>query len=254
MTESRHKLPVDTERNQLEYDESFWQSKLELDDIHSSRKPHLVFSLMVYLSLPIGQFFWWIFTSGIPTVKTRATKFLTFDATAADTAPHKFWPATLFNNWHTHAICSGHMHNTIIDPCIHHLVLEESDRLISNADFKISIRKLTIDNLRNLADPEQLMKRYQDEAPRTWKILDTFTSSPNRYRKEKARNKAKENQGTELAAGGDSSDEDIPDGNDNEGQSDLGGSIPKPDGFLRTPALVCLLSGSFLEFSRSHAC
>lgn len=182
MASDKHQEPVEKDTHQLIYNHTFWNEKLgHPSNIHASRKPHLLFSLMVYLAYPMGQYLWWIFMSEIPLVKTRVTKFLTYEKNTPKDSPHQFWPSTLYRNWHTHKICAKHMHETIIDPCINHLVISESNKLSKNPEFKVTVSKITINGLRQLMNPKDLMLKYQDQAPRFWSILDAFTSSPSDY-------------------------------------------------------------------------
>ncbi len=71
-----------------------------------------------------------------------------------------------------------HLHHTIED-CVCEIVLEESDRIISDQSLQVRIDTLTIAGIRELLDPQKISEKYQELAPFFWNLLLVFSSSPN---------------------------------------------------------------------------
>jgi hypothetical protein len=73
----------------------------------------------------------------------------------------------------------------MITPLAQTIVLEESDNIITDPSLQIRIKDLTIARMRELLQPGMLASKYQQLAPFLYGLLDTFSASPNRYRREK---------------------------------------------------------------------
>lgn len=124
----------------------------------------------------------------------------------------------------------------MIEPCAHEIALEESDRIIQDSGLQIRMSKLTLKGIRNLLNPKALMEKIKDLAPFVWGILHTFSASPNKYRRRKARREDRSNSE-------DAEDEDWDDDpNDDVGHSeaDIGEKhwSKEYEGFSRNPNFV----------------
>ena len=67
------------------------------------------------------------------------------------------------------------------------IALRESNCLISDETLQISLKKVTIESILNILQPETLAVTYQEKAPFTFQILHTFAASSNPYRRKKAK-------------------------------------------------------------------
>jgi hypothetical protein len=67
------------------------------------------------------------------------------------------------------------------------IVLQESDRLITDSSLQISLKEITVEGVQNILKPETLATTYREKAPFVFNILHTFAVSPNPYRKQQAR-------------------------------------------------------------------
>jgi len=229
---------------QLLYDDEFWARRLgpEFRKISTIRKAHLLFSLLIYLGETLAHFLLFVFRSTIPDVETRVTRFLAFYP-AKGNKVQRFVPGELYGIWHEHDICAEHLHTTLVDSCIEHLVLEESDRLIKEKGLQIVMKKLTVDGLKTLLRPTKIMETYKALAPRTWQILWIFSASPNDYRKRKQRDQAHDD--VDMGTSSEDLKDDLDDdelADDNLGSTTEGPDafkeVPKPKNFLRNPTLV----------------
>ncbi|KAI0063040.1 hypothetical protein BV25DRAFT_1765596, partial [Artomyces pyxidatus] len=136
------------------------------------------------------------------------------------------------------------------------IVLEESDNVITDPELKIRPSECTMDTIRDALDPGKLASKYSSLAPFTWSLLSVFTTSPNRYRKEKARREAKEGKEKEVAveeSNWEDDDNDIQDaGQDSEflGES---GRYWKSKGFVRNATFTLVFAISMMAFTRNSA-
>ncbi|KAJ6574474.1 hypothetical protein B0H19DRAFT_1254180 [Mycena capillaripes] len=123
----------------------------------------LVFSLLIFLGLSIREFLIFLFESTIPVVKHRA-------------AWHDRFPKSI-----------PHLHSTIIELCMGEIALEESNHVINHPRLKVRLLDCTLDYIRNILNPGILPGIYLEDAPFIWDYLSVFTTSPNKWRKERAR-------------------------------------------------------------------
>ncbi|KAJ7691214.1 hypothetical protein B0H14DRAFT_2652146 [Mycena olivaceomarginata] len=139
-------------------------------DLHNPRiQCHLLFTLLIFFGLSVrGQ--------------------------AASWHPHgqqpDEWlgPERIFKAWHDRFPKSiPHLHSTIIKPCMEEIALKESDRVINYSRLKVRLVDCTLDYIRNVLNPGVLPGIYLEDAPYTWDYLSVFTTSPNKWRKERAR-------------------------------------------------------------------
>jgi hypothetical protein len=63
------------------------------------------------------------------------------------------------------------------------IALQESDKVISDPRLKVRLKDCTLDHIRSVLNPGI----YHEDAPYTWDFLSVFTTSPNEYRKKRAR-------------------------------------------------------------------
>ncbi|KAJ6626401.1 hypothetical protein B0H10DRAFT_2304127 [Mycena sp. CBHHK59/15] len=176
----------------LQYDDDYWQSKFlqgQLKGLTLETRLHLVFSLMIFLSISTRQLIYWLFTTEIPCVTKRISHFMGFFATES-TPESQFAPAMLFGLWRDGKRwpkAQKHLREMAI-PCAHELALQDSDRVISSPLLHIQLETLTIRELRDLLHPKEIIEIIKGLAPFTWGILHTFCASPNRSRKQQKKN------------------------------------------------------------------
>src|ERR1700761_2656418 len=99
---SQHRRGVqDPEPVQLAYNEAFWDQKLSPDLQKATiwRKCHLIFSLILFVNIPLVDVFLWLFSSRITRVRQRTGKFL--QAPGVGQSPDDFGPARVYAAWHT---------------------------------------------------------------------------------------------------------------------------------------------------------
>ncbi|KAJ7862792.1 hypothetical protein B0H14DRAFT_3444509 [Mycena olivaceomarginata] len=105
---------------------------------------------------------------------------------------HGFAPQRIFKAWHDRFPKSiPHLHSTIIKPCMDEIALQESDKVMNDPRLKVQLKDCTLDYIRNVLNPGILPGIYAEDAPYTWGFLSVFTTSPNEYRKKRARKGAK---------------------------------------------------------------
>lgn len=220
----------------LKFDSRFWEEHLsDIDTKDLETKLHLVMSLLIFLGISFQKFLRFMFSSDISSVRTRASRFMGYTPSAKQ-EDNSFYPGTIFNLWHSRWPDSRpHLHQ-MIEPCAHEIALEESDRIIQDSGLQIRMSKLTLKGIRNLLNPKALMEKIKDLAPFVWGILHTFSASPNKYRRRKARREDRSNSE-------DAEDEDWDDDpNDDVGHSetDIGEKhwSKEYEGFSRNPNFV----------------
>ncbi|KAL0068708.1 hypothetical protein AAF712_004037 [Marasmius tenuissimus] len=188
------------------------------------------------------------FTSPIVDVRRRAGAFMAY----RPTVQVKFAPARIYQIWHTQfPAARSYLHEMIVEDCAHKMVLQESDNIINDPAFSIRTSKLTIAGIRDLLRPSAIAAKYRAHAPFMWRLLTTFSASPNEYRKKKKL--------TNNVVGLDSSDSDHFSGGD-ESESDPTSAqvqderVPKkPQGFSRNPFFVVTATIAMLTFVRNRA-
>ncbi len=232
-----------TEPEELTYSNAFWAHRLPPNDIPNTieLKVQLVFSLIVYLVLPLHHLLVYIFSSNVSVVKECASKFMAYRDRAA-TSPAIFHPASLFRVWHEHwPTARRHLHDHIVQPCAEEIALQESDNIIQEPSFQIRTRKLTIAELRHLVNPQNILATIREKAPFTYGFLLSFTSAPNEYRKRRAKRKAATSEGDTggqpaQGMGGDDSDSEC---EEEDGMRGAGGDWKDEfPGFSRNPVFV----------------
>jgi hypothetical protein len=221
----------------LEFDSAYWEQHLS-DGMQKSdlqTKLHLIFSLLIFLTVSVRQLLQFIFSSDIKEVKNRASRFMGHTPTAMD---EDLWfpPSTLFNLWHVRWPHVQHLLHNMIQPCAHEIVLEESDNIIKDPSLQIRIKTLTIKEICDLLHPDALLERFKKSAPFMFGLLHTFSASPNKYRKQKAAQ-----HGSSREAIKDEDWEDDPNAEDNasDDEQPSGDSWKEYDGFRpRSATLV----------------
>jgi hypothetical protein len=204
-------------------------------------KLHLVFSLMIFLSISTRQLLQWLFTTEIPAVTIRISHFMGFFASEA-TAEARFGPAMVFSLWRDktrYPNAQKYLREMTI-PCAHELALQDSNRIISSPLLSIRLKTLTIRELREMLHPTKLIEIIKGLAPFTWELLLTFCASPNASRKRK---KAEEDEPMPTGEG-DWEDDPNDDPNLESGDADPGDSAGRSwtrdyPGFSRNPIFVC---------------
>jgi hypothetical protein len=130
------------------------------------------------------------------------------------------------------------------------IALKESDRVINNPRLKVRLLDCTLDYIRNILNPGVLPGIYLEDAPYTWNYLSVFTTSPNKWRKERARTgkngkpaMPKEvNEWEETSSGGTDDERDF------AGET---GGFWFGMGFTHNPTFVSSFLGSFCTLSQS---
>ncbi|KAJ7588811.1 hypothetical protein C8J56DRAFT_1049740 [Mycena floridula] len=178
--------------NVLQYGNEFWEQRLGEAEVKSDlmTRIQLLFSLMVFLNISIGQYLRFLFTSPITDVRRRAGKFLGFTKSAA-TPDEQFLPGMIYRLWHNHSTKTKHYLHEVIQECACEMVLSESDKIISDPTLKIRVKYLTVATIREFRKPAEIAKKYRQAAPFFWKLLGVFCASPNHYRTEKAQSDKK---------------------------------------------------------------
>ncbi|KAI0691455.1 hypothetical protein C8T65DRAFT_745440 [Cerioporus squamosus] len=243
----------------LKYSAAFWQAALganvptQLED-----RLHLVVSLIIFLTLPIGRLLIFIFSSDIKSVKTRAGIFLGHNKTSQK-PDEVFLPATVYQLWHTRWPKSRKLlHRLLVEPCARELAVQESDHIIRHPGFRIQMKTLTMATIRALMNPTEILKIIQKKAPFTYGYLYAFTMAPNEYRRKKARA-----EGLEPGQGGARSraqrsgpeserSDDDPVEDDDGG---MGGTAWKEEypGFSRNPTFAIIVAICMCTFVRNRA-
>ncbi|KAJ7210935.1 hypothetical protein C8J57DRAFT_1539795 [Mycena rebaudengoi] len=162
-----------------------------------------------------------------------------------------FAPGRLFKAWHTRFPKSiPYLHAEIIKPCMAEIALKESDCVINDPRLKVRLKSCTLDYIRSVLNPGTLLGIYLQDAPYTWDYLSVFTTSPNDYRKKRARkgDKSKKN----MAAEGDEWEETV-EGSTDEGREFEGetGGFWKDMGFARNATFALVFVFSIMAFTRN---
>ncbi|KAJ7431901.1 hypothetical protein FB451DRAFT_1421046 [Mycena latifolia] len=247
----------------LQYDDAYWQSLFpegQLMGLTLEARFHLIFSLMIFLSISTRQFLHWLFTTEIPSVTKRISHFMGFFRTESSLEA-QFAPAMLFSLWRDRKRwpkAQKYLREMTV-PCAHELALQDSDRVISSPHLRIRLKTLTIRELRELLHPTKLVEIIKGLAPFTWGILHTFCTSPNRSRRQRKAEEDVPMPPSDPSAGEEDWADDPNDDPDLEaGEADPAGT-PKLNwskdypGFSRNPVFVILLTISMLAFVRNRA-
>ncbi|KAJ6605655.1 hypothetical protein B0H10DRAFT_2229014 [Mycena sp. CBHHK59/15] len=215
-------------------------------DLNStSIRCQLVFSLLVFLGLSVRDFLVFLFESSIPKVKQRVGIFM------GNSSITGFGPERIFKAWHQRFPKSRpHLHSTIIKPCMEELALHKSDKVINDPRLKVRLSSCTLDYIRNALDPGVLPAIYLEDAPYTWNYLSVFTTSPNKWRKERAQMGKDGMPATPLEA--DEWDE-TPDGSTDDSTEFAGetGGFWRKMGFARNATFALVFVFSIMAFTRN---
>ncbi|KAJ7493794.1 hypothetical protein FB451DRAFT_1077509 [Mycena latifolia] len=251
----------------LQFSTEYWEKNLPgIQKLGPEAKLHLILSLVIFLGVSIRPLLVFIFESPIQAVSDRASRFLGYSPSADD--PHmQFPPSHIFSIW-TERCTSAAQHNQMremITPLAHAIVLEESDNIIKDPLLQIRLKDLTIARMRELIQPGMLADKYQDSAPFLYGLLQTFSASPNRYRREKQQREERQ-KADESESGSDSSSvhesneardpdwEDDPDIEfDEAGAAESTPEWESFEGFSRNPVFATILAISMLAFVRNRA-
>lgn len=109
----------------LQFNSEYWEEHLPgIQDFDLDTKLHLIASLIIFLSVTIQQILIFIFSSDIPAVKSRASRFMGYFSTTKND-DLRFPPSTLYQLWHSRwPQAREHLH-AMIEPCAHGIALEE---------------------------------------------------------------------------------------------------------------------------------
>ncbi|KAJ7716101.1 hypothetical protein DFH07DRAFT_785474 [Mycena maculata] len=208
----------------------------------------LVFSLLVFLGLSLREFLFFLFESAIPSLKQRAGIFM------SSHQAHGLAPRHLFQLWHERFPKSipksiPHLHSTIIKSCMEELALEESDKVINDPRLKVQLKSCTLDYIRSMLDPGLLPVIFQQDAPYAWDYLTIFTTSPNVYRKKRARKGKNARKETSVEA---DEWEETPERSTDESTEFAGetGGFWKEMGFARNATFALVFIFSIMAFTR----
>jgi hypothetical protein len=113
------------------------------------------------------------------------------------------------------------------------IALQESDKVMNDPRLKFHLKDCTMDYIRNILNPGI----YLEDAPYTWGFLSVFTTSPNEYRKKRARKGAKVKVATPVEP---DEWEEMPNGSSDDGAAFAGetGGFWKDMGFARNATFV----------------
>ncbi|KAJ7275532.1 hypothetical protein B0H12DRAFT_264865 [Mycena haematopus] len=114
---------------------------------------------MMFLSITTRQLMYWLFTTKIPSVTKRISHFMGFFGSES-TLETQFAPAMLFALWRDEKRwpkAQKYIREMSI-PCAHELALEESDHIITSPLLRIRMKTLTVEQLRKLLHPTQLVE------------------------------------------------------------------------------------------------
>ncbi|KAJ7496051.1 hypothetical protein B0H11DRAFT_1910318 [Mycena galericulata] len=205
----------------------------------------LVFSLLIFLGLSIREFLFFLFESSISEVKQRVGIFM------GNSKTNGFGPERVFKAWHDRFPKSiPHLHSTIIKPCMEEIALQESDQVINDPRLKVRLLDCTLDFIRNVLNPGVLPGLYLELAPYTWDYLSVFTTSPNKWRKQRAR---MGKDGKPVAPPEADEWEETPSGSTEDSAEFAGdtGGYWKGMGFARNPTFALVLVFSLMAFTRN---
>lgn len=231
----------------LQFDNNYWEKHLsDMAKANVETRLHLVTSLIIFLALSFRQLLQFMFSSDIPAVKNKASRFMRHTPTAKD-EDQRFPPSTVYNLWHARWTHSHPMLHQMIQPCAHEIALEESNRIIKDSSFQIRVKTLTIHSIRQLLQPEILVQNFRDAAPFMFGLMHTFAASPNKYRKQKASTREKTAANTEEDEEDDWNDDPNIEDNSGNGEGEEPGQDwwKDYDGFSRNPIFV----RSFSQYS-----
>ncbi|KAJ7028826.1 hypothetical protein C8F04DRAFT_1265579 [Mycena alexandri] len=210
---------------------------------------------MIFLSLSTRQLMHWLFTTEIPSVTKRVSHFMGFFSTE-NTLETQFAPALIFNLWRDGSRwpkAQKYIREMTI-PCAHELVVQDSDRVISSPHLRVRLKSLTIRDLRELLHPTKLIGIIKELAPFTWGILHTFSTSPNRARRQRKADEDVPMSETEEDWEDDPNDDpDIEKGKSDPASAPKRGWADDYPGFSRNPVFVILLTICMLAFVRNRA-
>ncbi|KAJ7877387.1 hypothetical protein B0H14DRAFT_3783481 [Mycena olivaceomarginata] len=194
----------------------------------------LLFSLLLFFGLSIQQFLIFLFESTIPTVRHRAGLFM------GNHSSHGFAPQRIFKAWH----------DRFPKPCMDEIALQESDKVMNDPRLKVRLKDCTMDYIRNILNPGILPGIYLEDAPYTWGFLSVFTTSPNEYRKKRARKGAKAKVATPVEP---DEWEETPNGSSDDGAAFAGetGGFWKDMGFARNATFALVFVFSIMAFTRN---
>ena len=120
------------------------------------------------------------------------------------------------------------------------IALQESDKVIKHARLKVQLKSCTLDYIRTVLNPGILPGIYLEDAPYTWDYLSVFTTSPNEYRKKRARKGVNAKQKAPAEA---DEWEDTPEGSREDSGEFAGetGGFWKDMGFARNATFVSVV-------------
>ncbi|KAJ6612493.1 hypothetical protein B0H10DRAFT_2436963 [Mycena sp. CBHHK59/15] len=200
---------------------------------------------MIFLSVSTRQLMHWLFTTEIPSVTKRISHLMGFH-TNESTLETQFAPALIFNLWRDGSRwpkAQKYLREMTI-PCAHELALQDSNRIIASPHLRVRLKTLTIRQLRELLHPTKLIEIIKELAPFTWGILHTFSTTPNKARRQRKTDEDVPMPPTSTGVEEDWADDPNDDENIEEGDSSLPGAPNRQwskeyPGFSRNPVFVC---------------
>ncbi|KAF7371989.1 hypothetical protein MVEN_00057000 [Mycena venus] len=127
---------------------------------------------------------------------------------------------------------------------------EERDKVMNGPRLKVRLKDCTLDYIRNVLNPGILPGTYLEDAPYTWGFLSVFTTSPNEYRKKRARKGAKAKVAMPVEP---NEWEETPHGSSDDGAAFVGetGGFWKDMGFARNATFALVFVFSMMAFTRN---
>lgn len=224
--------PAMPHETKLAFSNEFRRDLLDDRTFTTTEKLHLIFSLLLFLQISVLDLLEFIFASPIKAVRRKAGRFMGYFS-AGTTDRTKFPPGYIYQLWHENFKESRPYLHQVVSECAREMVLEESDNIIGNTSLQVRTSKLTTKSFDKMLEPEVLVGMYQELAPFTWSLFDTFASSPNKYRKRMPQSMAQEvEDGDEQEDDPNIVDDDAA---SKKGVGNLRGKVP---GFVRNPKLV----------------
>lgn len=166
----------------LKYGKTYWEGILPATKLLSSErdKLHLVFSLIIYLGISFSKIFTFAFTSDDPRIRQRAGTFLAVPH-AGIGRQQRYAPAELHKRWHSWSPAVRHkLHSRFVKLCMEEIAVTESNAIIEEKTFKVSLKKLTIADIYALLRPAAIMEKLCLLAPFTDTYLHALPLAPER--------------------------------------------------------------------------
>lgn len=114
-----------------------------------------------------SKIFTFAFTSNNPRIRQCAGKFLAVPHAGVG-RQQRYAPAELYKRWHSWSPAVRHkLHSHFVKPCMEEIAVTESNAIIKEKTFKVSLKKLTITDIHALLRPAAIMEKLCLLAPFT---------------------------------------------------------------------------------------